>query len=125
MQSDIYAAAPALAAGSPLASATGRRTLEQAIVDTVRDPLLVLDEELRVVTASRSYYNAFRVNRAETEGRLLFELGNGQWNIPELRKLLGDIIPHHTTIEKYQVEHEFPSIGRRTMLLKRHDHRAL
>jgi two-component sensor histidine kinase len=118
MHSDIYAAStPAMAEPSPLANAAGRRTLEQAIVDTVRDPLLVLDEELRVVTASRSYYNAFRVDRAETEGRLLFQLGNGQWNIPELRKLLGDVIPQHTTIEKYQVEHEFPSIGRRTMLL--------
>lgn len=102
---------------SPFASAAGRRTLEQAIVDTVRDPLLVLDEELRVVTASRSYYSAFRVNPTETEGRLLFELGNRQWDIPELRKLLVDIIPRHTTIEKYEVEHEFPSIGRRTMLL--------
>ena len=103
--------------GSPLASAAGRRTLEQAIVDTVRDSLLVLDEELRVVIASRSYYSAFRVNREETEGRLLFELGNGQWDIPDLRNLLGDIVPRHTTLEKYEVEHEFPSIGRRTMLL--------
>jgi two-component sensor histidine kinase len=106
-----------MAEESPLATATGRRTLEQAIVDTVRDPLLVLDEELRVVTASRSYYSAFGVNRQDTEGRLLFELGNGQWDIPDLRKLLGDIIPRHTTIEKYEVEREFPSIGRRTMLL--------
>jgi len=102
---------------SPLASATGRRSLEQAIVDTVRDPLLVLDEELRVVSASRSYYSVFRVNRTETEGRLLFELGNGQWNIPELRKRLGDIIPQDSTLEKYEVELEFPSIGWRTMLL--------
>lgn len=94
-----------------------RRTLEQAIVDTVRDPLLVLDGELRVVTASRSYYSAFGVNREETEGLPLFELGNRQWDIPGLRKLLGDIIPQHTTLEKYEVEHEFPSIGRRTMLL--------
>jgi chemotaxis protein methyltransferase CheR len=102
---------------SPLSSAAKRRTLEQAIVDTVRDPLLVLDEGLRVITASRSYYSAFKVNPAETEGRLLFELGNRQWDIPELRKLLEDIIPRHTTIEKYEVEREFPSIGRRTMLL--------
>jgi chemotaxis protein methyltransferase CheR len=102
---------------SPLESAAGRRTLEQAIVDTVRDPLLVLDEELRVVTASRSYYGAFGGNREETVGRLLFELGDGQWNVPELRKLLGDVIPQHTTLEKYELEHEFPSIGRRTLLL--------
>jgi two-component sensor histidine kinase len=106
-----------MVAESPLASGGGRRTLEQAIVDTVREPLLVLDEELRVVTASRSFYAAFKVNRQETEGRLLFELGNGQWDIPDLRKLLEDIIPRHTTIEKYEVEGEFPSIGRRMMLL--------
>jgi two-component sensor histidine kinase len=102
---------------SPLASVAGRRTLEQAIVDTVREPLLVLDEQLRVVTASRSFYGAFRVSGQETEGQLLFELGNGQWDIPELRKLLEEIVPAHTTIEKYEVECEFPSIGRRTMLL--------
>lgn len=106
-----------MVAESPLASVAGRRTLEQAIVDTVREPLLVLDEELRVVTASRSFYAAFKVNSQETEGTLLFELGNGQWNIPDLRKLLEDVIPRHTTIEKFEVEHEFPSIGRRTMLL--------
>ena len=102
---------------SPLASVAGRRTLEQAIVDTVREPLLVLDEQLRVVTASRSFYAAFKVSGQETEGRPLFELGNGQWDIPDLRKLLEDIIPAHTTIEKYEVEAEFPSIGHRTMLL--------
>lgn len=106
-----------MVAESPLASGAGRRTLEQAIVDTVRQPLLVLDEELRVVTASRSFYAAFKVNRQETEGRLLFELGNCQWDIPDLRKLLEDVIPQHTTIEKYEVEGEFPAIGQRTMLL--------
>jgi len=107
----------AMVEDSFLASAAGRRTLEQAIVDTVRDPLLVLDEELRVVTASRSYYSAFGVNREETEGRPLFELGNRQWDLPDLRKRLVDIIPNHTTLEKYEIENEFPSIGRRTFLL--------
>jgi chemotaxis protein methyltransferase CheR len=106
-----------MVAESPLASGAGRRTLEQAIVDTVRQPLLVLDEELRVVIASRSFYAVFKVNRQETEGRLLFDLGNCQWDIPDLRKLLEDVIPQHTTIEKYEVEGEFPAIGRRTMLL--------
>ncbi|HVC63181.1 MAG TPA: histidine kinase dimerization/phosphoacceptor domain -containing protein [Acetobacteraceae bacterium] len=94
-----------------------RRTLEEAIVDTVREPLLVLDEGLRVVVASRSFYQAFQVTREETDGRPIFELGNGQWNIPLLRTLLGDIIPDHTTIEAFEVEHEFPAIGQRTMLL--------
>jgi two-component sensor histidine kinase len=92
-------------------------SLEQAIVDTVREPLLVLDEAFRVVTASRSFYAAFDVSGPDTEGRLLFELGDGQWNIPHLHTLLRDIIPRHSTIEEYEVEHEFPSIGRRTMLL--------
>src|SRR5213075_2542385 len=94
-----------------------RRSLEEAIVDTVREPLIVLDEGLRVLVASRSFYRAFDVTRQQTEGRSLYELGDGQWNIPALRELLEDIIPHHTTIEEYEVEHEFPRIGRRTMLL--------
>ena len=84
----------------------------------MRDPLLVLDEELRVVIASRSYYSAFRVNREETEGRLLFELGNGQWDIPgppqAPRRHHSRSTPPSKNIE---VEREFPSIGRRTMLL--------
>lgn len=98
-------------------SAEGSRTLEEAIVDTVREPLIVLDETLRVVVASRSFYQQFRTARRETEGRPLYELGNGQWNIPALRTLLEEIIPDYTTIEEYEVEHDFPTIGRRTMLL--------
>jgi chemotaxis protein methyltransferase CheR len=100
-----------------MTNAEHRRTLEEAIVDTVREPLVVLDERLRVVVASRSFYRAFDVARESTEGRPLYELGNGQWNIPSLRKLLEEIIPAHTTIEEYEVEHDFPTIGRRTMLL--------
>ena len=94
-----------------------RRSLEEAIVDTVREPLLVLDERLRVVVASRSFYRAFGVAPRETEGRLFYELGNGQWDIPALRELLTAVIPHHTTIEGFEVEHDFPTIGRRMMLL--------
>jgi two-component sensor histidine kinase len=100
-----------------MTSAAQRRSLEEAIVDTVREPLIVLDEELRVLVASRSFYRAFDATRQETEGRPLYELGNGQWNIPSLRKLLEDIIPQHTTIEEFEVEHDFPAIGRRTMFL--------
>src|SRR5579863_7107349 len=102
---------------SPLDSADGRRRLEQAIVDTVREPLVVLDGGLRVVAASRSFYRAFNETRDAVEGRRLYELGNGQWNIPALRQLLEEIIPRHTTLEEYEVEHDFPAIGRRTMLL--------
>ena len=101
----------------PINSAHGRRRLEQAIVDTVREPLIVLDSDLRVVTASRSFYLAFKVQQDEVEGRPLYELGNGQWDIPALRTLLEEIIPHHTTMEEYEVEHAFPGIGQRTMLL--------
>jgi chemotaxis protein methyltransferase CheR len=91
--------------------------MADAIVDTVREPLLVLDEKLRVRAASRSFYSTFGVNRADTQGNLLYELGNGEWNIPRLRVLLGKIIPEQGAMENYEVEHEFPNIGLRTMLL--------
>ena len=94
-----------------------RRSLEEGIVDTVREPLIVLDDALRVVVASRSFYRAFEATPQETEGRPLYELGNGQWDIPALRILLTEVIPNHTTVEEFEVEHEFPTIGRRTMLL--------
>ncbi|TCH98250.1 histidine kinase [Roseococcus sp. SYP-B2431] len=89
----------------------------QGIVDTISDPLLVLDESLRVQAASRSFYQAFKVDRYETIGQLVYELGNGQWNIPDLRLLLSQVIPRSTAVVNFQVEHEFPALGRRTMLL--------
>jgi two-component sensor histidine kinase len=89
----------------------------QAIVDTVREPLLVLDKDLRVLAASRSFYLAFKVAKASTQGRLLYALGDGQWDIPRLRLLLEKIVPERGEMEDYEVEHEFPDIGRRTMLL--------
>src|SRR6185437_7065624 len=91
--------------------------LAQAIVDTVREPVLVLDKELRVIAASRSFYSAFKVSPEDTQGRLLYALGDGQWDIPKLRVLLEKIIPEHGEMEGYQVEHEFPDLGRRTMRL--------
>jgi two-component sensor histidine kinase len=100
-----------------MSSAEQRRSLEEAIVDTVREPLIVLDDALRVVVASRPFYRAFDATQQETEGRALYELGDGQWNIPGLRTLLEEIIPRHTTIEAYEVEKHFPTIGHRTMLL--------
>lgn len=101
----------------PVTSTEQRRSLEEAMVDTVREPLLVLDDALRVVVASRSFYRAFEATQQETEGRPLYELGNGQWNIPALRQRLLEVIPHHTTIEEFEVEQDFPKIGRRSMLL--------
>ena len=89
----------------------------QSIVATVREPLLVLDAELRVLTASEAFYRVFAVDREHTEGRLLYELGTGQWDIPALRRLLEEILPRDDQFAGYEVEHEFERIGRRTMLL--------
>ena len=89
----------------------------QCIVDTVREPLLVLDKGLRVVAASRSFYSAFKVSPQDTQGRLLYALGDGQWNIPRRRVLLEQILPKHGVMERYEVEHEFPDLGHRTMCL--------
>lgn len=93
------------------------REYAEAIVETVREPLLVLDAGLRVITANRSFYRTFQVTPEETEGRLVYELGNRQWDIPELRKLLEEIVPLNSHFDDYEVEHGFPQIGRRTMLL--------
>jgi two-component sensor histidine kinase len=91
--------------------------LAQGIVDTVREPVLVLDKELRVITASRSFYSGFKVSPKDTQGRLLYALGDGQWDIPKLRVLLEKIIPEKGVMEGYEVEHEFPNLGHRTMCL--------
>ena len=85
----------------PFSDVEDARALAQAIVDTVREPLLVLDEDLRVVAASRSFYMTFRVNRQDTQGLMLYALGNGQWNIPALRELLEKIVPDHAVLEGY------------------------
>lgn len=91
--------------------------LAQAIVDTVREPVMVLDQDLRVIAASRSFYSTFKVNRDDTQGKLLYELGDCAWDIPTLRTLLGKILPEHGSMEDYEVEHDFPTVGQRTMLL--------
>jgi len=89
----------------------------QAIVDTVPDPMLVLDENLCVLTASRSFFQTFKVDRYETIGQPVYELGNGQWDIPDLRLLLSRVIPRSAAVINFEVEHDFPDLGRRTMLL--------
>jgi two-component sensor histidine kinase len=91
--------------------------LAYAIVNTVREPLVVLDQDLRVVAASLSFYRTFQVDREATEGKLFFELGDGAWNIPQLRSLLALILPQHGTIEDFDVEHDFVNLGHRTMCL--------
>src|SRR5579872_5720758 len=91
--------------------------LAQSIVDTVREPVIVLDKALRVIAASRSFYTAFEVSPEETQGKLLYALGDGQWDIPRLRLLLEKIIPAHGVMEDYEVERAFPHLGTRIMLL--------
>ncbi len=99
----------------------------EMIVNTIRESLLVLDLELRVKSASRSFYDTFKVRREETEGKPIYELGNGQWDIPQLRELLEEILPKSESFDDFEVEHDFEEIGRRVMLLnaRRLDHRDM
>ena len=89
----------------------------QGIVDTLDEPLLVLDQSGSVLTANRGFYQTFRVGRDDTVGRSLFALGGGQWDIPDLKTLVAEIIPKSAAIVGYEVTGEFPTIGRRTMLV--------
>ena len=89
----------------------------ESIINTVREPLISLDKDLRVVTANRSFYQFFKVKPEETVGQLIYDLGNKQWDIPKLRELLETILPQQTTFDDYEVEHDFTTIGKRTMLL--------
>ncbi len=96
---------------------TDARELAEGIVNTVREPLIVLDADLQVVTASRSFYRYFQTREEETVGRPIYQLGNNQWNIPALRELLEHILPENQVMEGFRVEHEFPLIGFRRLLL--------
>jgi PAS domain S-box-containing protein len=106
---------------------TDRRSTERAlatslayaddIIATLREPFLVLDADLRVHTANRSFYDSFHVSKKETENLLVYELGNGQWDIPGLRKLLEEVLSQNKSVHDFEVEHTFPELGRKTMLL--------
>src|SRR6202162_3238257 len=87
------------------------------IIATLREPFLVLDQDLRVKTANRSFYESFHVSKEETENRLVYHLGNGQWDIPALRKLLDEVLSRNQSVHDFEVEHSFPTLGRKTMLL--------
>ena len=89
----------------------------EAIIETLREALLVLDAHLLVLSVNRSFCDMFQVTSGETVGKLIFDLGNGQWDIPALRKLLEDILPANTRFDHYEVDHVFPSIGHKIMLL--------
>lgn len=91
--------------------------LAQAIVDTIRDPFLVLDQDLRIVTASRSFCHTFRLMRDDVRNHSIYEINGGRWNIPGVRRLLEMITNDGLPIEGYEVEQDFPSLGRRVLLL--------
>jgi PAS domain S-box-containing protein len=89
----------------------------RSIIDSLREPLLVLDGDLRVQSANRSFYRTFRVSPQDTEGRRLCDLGNGQWDVPRLRTLLEEVLPRNTSFDDFEIENDFPTIGRKVMLL--------
>lgn len=89
----------------------------EAIVDTVREPLVVLDENLKVITANKSFYKIFHVTKKDTLRRSIYALGNGQWDNPKLKHLLNDILPKKSWFQNFEIEHDFPLIGRRIVLL--------
>jgi len=89
----------------------------EAIVETVREPLVTLNHNLQVFKANKTFYETFQATREETEGRLIYDLGNGQWNIPKLRELLENILPAHATFRDFEVTHEFERVGRKVMVL--------
>ncbi len=93
------------------------REFAEAIVETVPLPLLVLTRDLRIQSANLAFYQAFKVRKEESENRLIYDLGNGQWNIPKLREALENVLPKAGGFQDFEVTHEFESIGRRTMLL--------
>jgi len=92
-------------------------TYIKTVVDVVREPILILDKNFSVMAANESFYRTFQVDPKDTEKRIVYELGNGQWNIPALRKLLEDILPKNTFFKGFEVAHEFPFIGRKIMIL--------
>ena len=93
------------------------RDFAMNIVETVREPLVILDDNLRVKSANHSFYQIFQVSKEDTENQLIYDLGNRQWNILKLRTLLEEILPQQTTFQDFEMEHTFPTIGRKTMLL--------
>ena len=91
--------------------------LSDDIIRTLKVPLIILDSKLKVISANHSFYQTFHVSESETIEEYIYNLGNGQWNIPELIKLLKETLPEKTIIEDYEVEHKFEEIGEKTMLL--------
>jgi PAS domain-containing protein len=108
---------------APVGSDFFERSWEQSwtyirtVVDVMHEPILILDKDFRVVAANESFYGTFQVLPEDTEKKIVYKLGDGQWNIPALKKLLEDILPKNTFFRGFEVDHEFPSIGRKVMML--------
>lgn len=92
-------------------------TYTQDIINTVHDPVIILYGDLKVALASRAFYQTFQEESKETEGRFIYDLGNRQWDIPKLQQLLEEILPKTTSFDNFEIEHDFPRIGKRTVLL--------
>jgi nitrogen-specific signal transduction histidine kinase len=92
-------------------------TYIKTVVDIVREPILILDKDLRVMAANDCFYATFKVEAKDTEKKIVYDLGNGQWDIPVLRKLLEDILPKSSFFKGFEVEHNFPLIGHKVMIL--------
>jgi len=93
------------------------REFAESVINTVREPLISLDKDLRMITANHSFYETFKVSPEATIGNFIYDLGDGQWDIPKLRVLIEDILPHDSVFNGYEVEHDFQGIGRKTILL--------
>jgi two-component system CheB/CheR fusion protein len=104
-------------AAQNLAVAKAAQNLAESMVNTVREPLIVLDAELRIISASTTFYQVFQVTKKQTEKQLIYDIGNRQWDIPGLRQLLEKILPENNYFNDYEVDHVFPAIGHRKMLL--------
>lgn len=101
----------------PLGDPKDGHILTRAIIDTIYEPLIVLDEGLRVIAASRSFYEKFGLTHEKIHDKLFYKIDNGSWNIPSLRVLLENIIPEHKTIDGHEIKHHFPRLGERAMLV--------
>ncbi len=89
----------------------------KTMVDTIKEPFLILDEDFRVIAGNKSFYRTFHTEEDDTEGKIIYDLGNGQWNVPSLQKLLENIITENAFFNGFEVSHEFPIIGQKTMLV--------
>lgn len=92
-------------------------TYIKTVVDVVREPVLILDKDFRVLAANDPFYEEFQVEPRDTENKIIYKLGNGQWNIPDLRRLLEDILPQNSFFKGFEVAHNFPIIGPKVMIL--------